>query len=146
MARTKDAHIYEYAGALPRVLLPTCVHRVDFEQMLEDGVWPSVEFRETVLLEQPTMCRQAGANHSGVARIVSYEDTRVVIEAEAPPGGGWLVLNDVWHPWWFVYVDGVEAPMLRANVMFRAVETPEGRHRIEYRFEPLRGALKEWLG
>ncbi len=146
IARTKDAHIYEYPGALPRVLLPACVVRVDFAKMMEDGVWPDVDFRETVLLEQPTMCRHAGSNHSGVARIVSYENTRVVVEAEAPPGGGWLVLNDVWHPWWFVYVDGVEAPLLRANVMFRAVDAPEGRHTIEFRFEPLRGAFKQWLG
>jgi hypothetical protein len=147
IARTKDAHIYEYSGALPRVLLPVCARQADFAQMIETGVWPPVDFRETVLLEQPTLCRRLGPNQpAGEARIASYENTRVVVEAEAPPGGGWLVLNDVWHPWWFAYVDGVEAPMLRANVMFRAVEAPEGRHRIEFRFEPLRGAFKEWLG
>ncbi|HTO79051.1 MAG TPA: hypothetical protein VMJ31_04670 [Methylocystis sp.] len=146
IARTKDAHIYEYSGALPRVLLPVCAREADFAQMAETGVWPRVDFRETVLLEQPTLCRRLGpAQSAGAARIASYENTRVVIEAEAPPGGGWLVLNDVWHPWWFAYVDGVEAPMLRANVMFRAVAAPEGRHRIEFRFEPLRGAFKEWL-
>ena len=147
IARTKDAHIYEYSGALPRVLLPVCARQADFAGMIETGVWPRVDFRETVLIEQPTLCRRSGPDQlAGEARITSYENTRVVVDAEAPPGGGWLVLNDVWHPWWFAYVDGVEAPMLRANVMFRAVETPEGRHRIEFRFEPLRGAFKEWLG
>ncbi|ARN81467.1 YfhO family protein [Methylocystis bryophila] len=146
IARTKDAHVYEYSRALPRVLLPACVQRANFEDMMEDGVWPNVDFHETVLLEKPTMCRHAGTIHSGEARIASYENTRVVVDVVAPPGGGWLVLNDVWHPWWFAYVDGVETPVLRANVMFRAVDAPEGRHRIEFRFEPLRGALKGWLG
>jgi hypothetical protein len=147
LARTQDAYVYEYPGALPRVLLPVCAIHADFAGMIAEGGWPSVDFRETVLLEGSPICRRRAADQPpGQARIATYENTRVVVEAEAPPGGGWVVLNDVWHPWWFAYVDGVEAPLLRANVMFRAVAAPEGRHRIEFRFEPLRGALKQLRG
>ena len=35
--------------------------------------------------------------------------------------------------------DGEDAEVLRANVLFRAVEVSEGRHVVEFRFEPLRG-------
>ena len=61
------------------------------------------------------------------ARIVSYRNTEVVVEADSP-GGGWVVLNDLWHPWWFAEVDGQPAEILRANVLFRAVAVPPGRH------------------
>jgi hypothetical protein len=55
-------------------------------------------------------------------------------------------LNDVWHPWWFAELDGRPAPILRANVMFRAVPIPDGRHEVRFRFQPLRGLWKEFSG
>jgi hypothetical protein len=144
IARTRDAYVYEYSGALPRVLLPTCAMRADFGKMIEEGGWPDVDFRETVLLEESPIChtRIAGQPRAA-ARIVSYENTKIVIEATAPAGGGWVVLNDVWHPYWFAKLDGAPASILRANVLFRAVRVPEGRHEVEFSFEPLRGLWKK---
>ncbi|HYA80717.1 MAG TPA: hypothetical protein VED87_07305 [Methylocystis sp.] len=147
IARTKDAYVYENPDALPRVLLPTCARRADFAKMIEEGGWPPGDFHRVVLLERPTMCRnQTDEGPPPRVRIVSYENTRIVIDAEVPAGGGWVVLNDVWHPYWFARVDGRDAEVLQANVLFRAVETPEGRHEIEFRFEPLRGLLKRFQG
>jgi len=144
IARTKDAYVYEYPNALPRVLLPVCALRADFAKMIADGEWPNVDFREAVLLEESPIChRQAAEQTPATVRIVSYENTKVAIEAEAPPGGGWVVLNDVWHPYWFAQVDGASAPVLRANVLFRAVAVPEGRHQVEFRFEPLKGLWRQ---
>ena len=40
-------------------------------------------------------------------------------------------------PGWEVYVDGERRPILRANLLFRGVEVPPGRHRVEFRFRPL---------
>jgi uncharacterized membrane protein YfhO len=59
------------------------------------------------------------------------------------PADGYLVLNDPYHPWWRASVDGRDAPILRANVLFRAVPVPAGRHRVEFAFEPLSGAFAE---
>jgi hypothetical protein len=53
------------------------------------------------------------------------------------------VLNDVWTPWWFAAVDGIETEILRANVIFRAVPVPPGKHAVRFTFEPLRGAWRE---
>ncbi|QGM47195.1 hypothetical protein [Methylocystis heyeri] len=144
IARTKDAYIYEYPGALPRVMLPTCAMPADFDKMIAEGGWPQVDFRETVLLEKAPACEpRAPDAFSPSARIISYGTTKIEIEAEAPRGGGWAVLNDVWHPYWFASVDGAQADILRANVLFRAVRVPEGRHRVEFSFEPLRGLWKK---
>jgi hypothetical protein len=51
-----------------------------------------------------------------------------------------LLLNDVWHRWWRVTVNGRPAPMLRANVLFRAVPVPAGRHTVRFGFHPVEGA------
>jgi hypothetical protein len=147
IARTKDAYVYENPRAMPRVLAPTCALRVDFDQMIAQGGWPEADLRETVLLEESPICHSPKPGDAPAqARIVSYRNTEVVIDASAPRGGGYVVLNDVWHPYWFATLDGMEAPLLRANVMFRAVAIPEGAHQVRVTFEPLRGVLKRYLG
>ncbi len=143
IARTRDAYVYENPRALPRVLLPTCALRADFGRMIREGGWPEVDFTETVLLEGSPIChtRQPGAPAPSV-RLVSYENTRVVVAATAPRGGGYVVLNDIWHPWWFAQVDGAPAELMRANVIFRAVAVPEGTHEVRFEFHPLQGLLR----
>jgi hypothetical protein len=116
--------------------------------MIETGEWPEADFRETVLLEEPPIChsRRGLPPDAARARILSYENTEATIETQAPAGGGWLVLADVWHPWWFATLDGEEAPVLRANVVFRAVAIPEGRHEVRFFFRPFRGLAREFAG
>ena len=56
---------------------------------------------------------------------------------------GFVVLNDVWHPWWTADVDGEDVPILRANVLFRAVHVPAGRHVLTFEFKPISSAMEE---
>lgn len=146
LAQIGKVHIYENPGAFPRVQVVTCAMHVDFAQMVKSGEWPEADYRETALLEEPPIChsRKDAPPDAARARIVSYGNAEIVVEAHAPAGGGWLVLNDLWHPWWFATVDGAETPILRANVIFRAVPITEGRHELRFAFEPIRGLLKEF--
>jgi hypothetical protein len=141
LTRTKDAYVYENPRALPRVMLVGDWQLADFAALTVSG-WPSgIDPRKTVLLEKPppTPPRSEAAD---TARLAGYANSEVVVEVDAPSGGV-LVLNDVWHPWWRATVDGVEAEILRANVIFRAVVVPPGKHTVRFTFEPLRGAWRE---
>lgn len=141
VTRTKDSFIYANPDALPRVLFAPDAATADFEAMLTTGVWPRTDFNQTVLLQAGT--RPAPASRpAGSVRIVSYANTRVELEADSPEGG-YAVLNDIWHPWWSARVDGKVIPVLRANVIFRAVEVPPGKHRIVFSFEPIAGAFAQ---
>ena len=91
-----------------------------------------------MLLENAPPARATPAGPAS-ARIASYRNTEVMLEADSPDGG-WVVLNDLWHPWWFAEVDGRPAEILRANVLFRAVAVPPGRHMVRFTFRPLAGA------
>ena len=73
---------------------------------------------------------------------MSYRNTEVVLEADSAEGG-WVILNDVWHPWWAAELGGQAVPLLRANVIFRAVEVPGGRHTVVMTFRPLGGAVRQ---
>lgn len=136
--RTKDAWIYENPEALPRVLFATRTRSVPFEVMLEDGSWPDEDYRTTVLIEGAQLKQEP--RRPGTATLASYANTRIEIDADSPDGG-YVVLNDVWHPWWVAEIDGRRVPILRANVLFRAVEVPSGHHRVTFTFRPLAGAM-----
>jgi hypothetical protein len=143
VARTKEAYVYENPRALPRVMLAGDWRQANFDDMLRSGEWPDVDLRRTVLLERAPpqfVPGQAG----GTARIVSYRNTEVVIETDAP-AASLLMLNDVWHPWWRACVAGVEADVLKANVLFRAIVVPPGKHTVRFSFHPFAGALGRLL-
>jgi hypothetical protein len=142
VGRTRDAFVYENPRALPRVLLATQWRKADFDDMIQHGGWPDVDPRQTVLLEREPPGAPAAAARGGTARILRYGNTEIEVEADAP-GGGFLVLNDVWHPWWRASVDGQPREILKANVLFRAVVVPPGRHVVRFAFHPFAGALAE---
>ena len=49
---------------------------------------------------------------------------------------GYLVVSDAYYPGWQAYVDGRQAPLLRADGLFRAVALPAGEHKVEMRYKP----------
>jgi hypothetical protein len=145
VARTKDAYVYENPRALPRVMVVPDYRIADFDDMIRNG-WPGTDPLRSVLLEQPPAVpvRQAGQTSSGdgSARILRYANTEIDVEVDAP-AGGFLVVNDIWHPWWRAEVDGRPTDILKANVLFRAVPIRPGLHQVHFGFEPLQGAWEE---
>jgi hypothetical protein len=154
VARTADAYVYENQRALPRAFLVHAWQRADFGELIRDG-WPDVDPRRVVLLEHapPGGLPLPGGERVGVrglragdlpgtARIVRYKNTDVTVETDAP-SAALLVLTDVWHPWWRVDVDGAAAEVLKADLLFRAVALPAGRHLVRFTFHPFAGALAE---
>jgi Bacterial membrane protein YfhO len=58
---------------------------------------------------------------------------RLDVDAERP---GRLILNDTWYPGWKATVDGRSVPIEHANVAFRAVQVPAGKHLVEFTYRP----------
>ncbi len=141
VARTNDGWIYENPDTLPRVLYVSEAKSADFEELLTNGGLGE-DFTKVVLLEGPQQ-HTSGGGRAGTARILSATNTVTEVEVDGPDGG-YLVLNDVWHPWWEVTIDGKPAELLRANVLFRSVRVPPGRHVVRFSFHPIRGALRDF--
>jgi hypothetical protein len=148
IAHTRDAYVYENSRALPRVMLLTDWRVADFHELLRSG-WPPVDPRRTALLMKAPGGVSSGAaagsdGSAGSARLLRYANTEVLVEVDAPVGGI-LLLNDVWQPWWRASVDGIDTEILKANVIFRAVVCPRGRHVIRFSFHPFAGAFAEMM-
>ncbi|MCZ8187320.1 MAG: hypothetical protein O9308_13135 [Beijerinckiaceae bacterium] len=143
VARTKDGFIYENPATLPRVMIVPEARPFDQGQLIRTGEWPSTDFRNVVFVE-PGAAALPRNGPGGTATLTRYGHAVIDIRVEAP-GGGMLVLNDVWHPWWSAEIDGVPARILRANGIFRAVILPAGARQVTFRFEPVRGLIRGML-
>jgi len=75
------------------------------------------------------------ASPQDTAAIVSYTPERVEITTHLN-SPGWLVLTDTYYPGWQAWIDGQPVKIRPVNILFRAVETPQGRHTVVFAFKP----------
>jgi hypothetical protein len=145
LAETSRGYVYENPHAGPRVSFAAEARPADFTVLVRDGAWPDIDFARTVLVP-PDAPRHEGtaapSTGTGSVRIVSYRNNEVLIEVDAA-AAGYVVLYDPWHPWWFATVDENDAPVIRANVLFRTVPVAAGRHTVRFHFRPLAGAWRQ---
>jgi hypothetical protein len=89
--------------------------------------------REIVLPRGPAVAPPPGFH--GQVRIARESASWLLLEAELA-SDGYVVLVDGYDPGWKARMDGRRVPLLRANVAFRAVAVPAGRHTIEMAYRP----------
>jgi hypothetical protein len=106
---------------------------------LEAVLDPRFDPRHDVLLAR-ALPGAGGTGPAGEARVASRSADTVEVEAVlARPGV--LVLVEAFDPGWRVSVDGREAPLLRANVLFRGVRLGAGRHAVRFVYRPWTATL-----
>jgi hypothetical protein len=70
------------------------------------------------------------------AQITDYKYHEIDIEAAAS-GNNLLFLSEVYYPaGWRAYIDGSETEIYKTDYVFRSIEVPKGKHRIEFKFYP----------
>ena len=96
---------------------------------------PTFDPAREIVLPAGTSVPASPVSFTGRTRILEFRPDRVRLEAElsAP---GFVVLVDAYDPGWRATIDGTPTGVLRANVAFRGVASPAGRHVIEYRYRP----------
>ncbi len=128
-----DIRVFGVPHALPRVYAVTGAEVVDGPAALERFASASFDAARSVIL--PTGAPVAPAESPADATIVEWSADRSRIRAELPRDG-WLVTVDAYDPGWRATVDGRPAEVVRANVAFRAVAVPAGRHVVALAFRP----------
>jgi hypothetical protein len=73
---------------------------------------------------------------SGTARVGEYSSNLVRVHTSSD-SDGLLVVTDTYYPGWRAFVDGVEQPLVRGDLLFRVVPIAAGEHEVELRFEPI---------
>lgn len=137
--------IYRLNTSSPRAYLAHHVQPVDSKSLLGSEELPEFKRDTEALIDLESMpllkahyapVRPVADAAAGKVRIVKYGRNSVTLDVESDAHGV-LVLHDIYYPGWEVSVDGERRPMLRANLLFRGVEVPAGKHRVEFTFRPM---------
>ncbi len=144
-------YIYRLQQAAPRAYFAVAARRANVEEAVDNDEMPDFDRTREVLLDADDLKTVSLPVSGGEdeaytqadawpprtdVRITEYARNKVSLTVEADRSGI-LVLHDVYYPGWTATVDGVETPVLRANMLFRGVEVPAGRHLVRFEFKPL---------
>jgi len=85
--------------------------------------------RDVVFLKDSLDVKVDPPGESASAEIMEYQIQKIKLKVKAT-GNNLLFLSEVWYPRWKCFIDGKEAPIYRANYVFRAVVVPPGEHEV----------------
>ena len=136
LVREGPTRVYRNRFVRPRAFLVDSVKAMDGDDARR-AIRSSLDVATTAIVPEiaPDLAPQRADGPVGKADIVRYADHVVAIRTSAA-GRRLLVLSDVFYPGWIATVDGVEAPIHRANFAFRGVSVPAGDHVVEFRYRP----------
>jgi uncharacterized protein DUF6541 len=118
------------ASVIPRLLVePDSARRIA-------TLWsPTFDPATTAIVEQPVQAVGQGGG-TGTATIEGNGDDTLAVQAHSS-GPALLLISRAFHPSWQAQIDGVPAPVLRANHALMAVPLARaGDHRIVLRYRP----------
>ena len=128
--RRADYFVGVDTQALPRARVVPCVRGVETVDQAFAAIQEEAPTRTVVLEGGASGCEEGGGADT---RIREYRNTHVWIEATGP---GTLVLADSWYPGWTATVDGVPAPVEKADVVYRGVRLSPGPHTVMFDYDP----------
>ena len=143
LALRSDVKVYDFLDVLPRAFVVGQARvAADDAAALAAMRAPDFDPAATVVLNAGDPIAQS--EFEGNAAIVEYTPERVVIQTETSREGV-LILSDAWYPGWRAMVDGGDAPLLRADLLFRAVRLPAGQHTVMMQYEPASWKAGLWI-
>jgi hypothetical protein len=143
----RDLVVTERTGAIPRFALyaewqPVVSDEVALRYLatVENGELhrrPAIE--ETVLLNgrENTQALPPPIANPSAGKVELLQEKNSSLKFKVQGASPQLfVVSDTWYPGWKATVDGREAPIYRANYMFRGVFVPAGEHVVRFDYWP----------
>jgi hypothetical protein len=140
--------LFRVPGPLPRAYVVGGVRSLSDAEALTLLLDPTFDPAREVVLPPGNATSDAAFGSPGMAQILwrRADALELEVEASAP---AILVLVEAFGPGWRATVDGQPVEILKANLLFRAVRVPGGRHRVAFNYRPpsvLRGGALSVAG
>ncbi|MEX1071221.1 MAG: YfhO family protein [Anaerolineales bacterium] len=130
---------FERMIPLPRARWVNCARLVENrDQALNLTFSGDLHVGHETVVEAPGEEAQVscGSGQAGSADLVSSRNGQVEIAVNAP-GGGWLLLADIWYPGWVAEVNGEALPLFPAYGIIRAVLLSPGQYSVIFSYRPI---------
>lgn len=139
MLNDKNVYLYEYRRYPGRFLFfPKAQFMDDENKVMLMMIDSQSNFKKELIISgsKPAAYPAGGEASQGTVRLMSYGSNKVILASESD-GNGFVYVSDTYYPGWRAYVDGQETKIYRANLAFRAIQVPAGKHTIVFRYLPL---------
>jgi hypothetical protein len=130
-----DLRLHARADSVPRSLLVYDASVADDQSALTRMGSPEFDPNQDVVLSphEASVARQSTRPGQAVEPSLQRADRWQAHVSLPEPG--YLLQREAWYPGWRARVDGVDAPVLRADLLFRAIPLSAGEHDVEVYFE-----------
>jgi len=155
LVHSGDVKIYENVDVLPRAFVVPAARFVDSdEEALRLLRSPRLDpAREVVIVagDRPVAANTLegpggppSLSISSEVEVLDYRPEEIEIRADLP-APGYLLLTDTHYPGWQALVDDQPAPILRADLYFRAIALKAGEHEVRLRYQPSSLRAGAWV-
>ena len=130
----ESLYLFDVPGFLPRAYAVSGVRVSKDPNRVDEVLDPRFQPEAEVLLEAGESV-PASSGFRGLVNIVRRRCDQVVLNADLNQTGS-VVLLEGFLPGWRASIDGVAAPVHRANAVFLAATVPAGRHEVIFTYRP----------
>lgn len=126
--------IYEREKTLPRYFLSSQFIVESNPQAILDRIYDPNHDLKTLILEEKPL--EELGSEQGQTSLISYKPNKSEFDTNSSFSTLFFI-SDTHYPGWNAYLDGEETKIYRANYAFRAVEVPQGSHRLIFKYQPM---------
>ncbi len=143
-AAGSTVHLYRLPGENPYAWVVPLRVKADDESTLATVLDPRFDLKRAVLFATDASVQAPNADQVSElpeplavsAKVTRYEPGSVDLTLEGVvPEGATLVISENYYPGWTATVDGVQAPIGRADYVITGVALPAGAKSVELRFD-----------
>ncbi len=100
----------------------------------------TIDTKETAVIDQSkfatSLFEGISLDSASTIQLVEFKPSYLKYETESTTDG-LAVFSEIYYPkGWHALIDGKETTLLRANYVLRALKIPQGKHVVEFKFEP----------
>jgi uncharacterized membrane protein YgdD (TMEM256/DUF423 family) len=131
-----QVRVYAMGDPFPRAWV---VHAVEViaaqEAALARLSADTFDLRRVAVLNEPPGLALPGPTDGSTAQVIAFAATDISVAVDAV-ADGLLILSEVYYPGWRASVDGLPAPVLRADGLLRGIPIPQGQHVVRVWYAP----------
>ncbi|MDA3885271.1 MAG: hypothetical protein PF638_06715 [Candidatus Delongbacteria bacterium] len=118
----------------PRAFVVSGYEIIEDEDKIVQRLKGDIDVSKTVILEKEPSLTFVDSIVAGEVTNYKYDGNEVYIEVDMQ-NNGLVVMTDNYFPYWHAYDEsGKEIEILKADLTFRAIELPKGKHRITFKY------------
>ncbi len=84
------------------------------------------------------------ARNSFAYKVLDYNPNILSLQYQSSEDG-YLYYSDCYDTYWNAYIDGKKTDIYKANVAFKAIEIPGGRHKVDFIYNPVFFRVSLWM-